>query len=117
MKGKLADKERLTHMIESIDRIKKFTNKMSFEEFLADEMAQFAIIKNFEIIGEAAYYTSKELKGKYPEIEWRKIEAFRHKLVHDYYEVNLEIVWKSKEDKIDNLKDQIIEILKAIEEE
>ena len=104
-------------MIESIDRIKKFTDKMNFEEFLDDEMAQFAIIKNFEIIGEAAYYTSKELKSKYPEIEWRKIKAFRHKLVHDYYEINLEIVWKTKEDKIDKLKDQIEEILKRIEEE
>lgn len=115
MSGSLADKERLTHMVEAIDRIQKFTNEMKYEEFVENEMAQFAVIKNFEIIGEAAYHTSKNTKENYPDIEWRKIEAFRHKLVHDYYEISLEIVWKSKESKIDQLKEGILEILEHFE--
>lgn len=104
--------ERLRHMVEAIDRINKFIGQMSYQEFLNDEMAQFAIIKNFEIIGEAAYYVAKETKKEHPEIEWRKIEAFRHKLVHDYYEIDLDIVWKSKENKINGLKEQLTQILK-----
>jgi uncharacterized protein with HEPN domain len=112
MSEKPDDKERLNHIIESIDRIKKFTDGMGYDEFAGNEMAQFAVIKNFEIIGEAAYHLTDELKGKHLEIEWEKIQAFRHILVHDYYRINLEIVWKSKENKIDNLRRTITEILK-----
>lgn len=54
MSGKPDDKERLNHIVESVDRIKKFTGGMDYDEFANNEMAQFAVIKNFEIIGEAA---------------------------------------------------------------
>lgn len=114
MSGKPDDKERLNHIVESVDRIKKFTGGMDYDEFANNEMAQFAVIKNFEIIGEAAYHLTDELKRKYPEIEWKKIQAFRHILAHDYYRINLEIVWKSKENKIDDLRRSITEILKAM---
>jgi len=110
--GKPDDKERLEHIIEAISRIKKFTRGLNLEEFKENEMAQFAVIKNFEIIGEAAYHVSSELKEVYPEIEWRKIAGFRHVLVHDYYKVNLSIVWNAKEERIDELKNQVNEILK-----
>lgn len=106
------DKQRLEHVIEAISRIKKFTEGLSLEEFKENEMAQFAVIKNFEIIGEAVYHISDELKDKYPEIEWRKIAGFRHVLVHDYYKVNLSIVWNAKEERIDELKKQVNKILK-----
>ena len=55
---------------------------------------------------------SKEIKELYPAMEWRRIEAFRHRLVHDYYEIDLEIVWKSKENKLDQLRIDIAAILK-----
>lgn len=111
MSGKPGDVERLHHILESIDRIKKFTAGMDYGEFAGNEMAQFAVIKNFEIIGEAAYHLNDELKEKYPEVEWKKIQAFRHILVHDYYRINLEIVWKSKEHKIDDLRKTLAGIL------
>lgn len=112
MRRKPDDSERLQHMIDAIDRIHEFSSNMSFDEFLSNEMAQFAIIKNFEIIGEAAYHTSQETKTRYPEIEWRKIEGLRHKLVHDYYEINLEIIWRTRDEKINQLKAQILDMLK-----
>lgn len=115
MSAKPDDKERLNHIIEAIDRIKRFTREMDYEEFSKDEVIQFAIIKNFEIIGEAAYHLTDEIKGENPEVDWRKIMAFRHILVHDYYKVNLEIVWKARENKIDELRNQIKEILEEKE--
>jgi uncharacterized protein with HEPN domain len=77
---------------------------MDFVAFQKNEMAQFAVIKNFEIIGEAAYHISKELKAKYLEIEWSKIEGMRHVLVHDYYRVNSELIWNTKEEKLGDLR-------------
>ena len=111
MSARPDDKERLNHIIEAIDRIKRFTREIDYEEFSKDEVIQFAIIKNFEIIGEAAYHLTDEIKGANPKVEWKKIMAFRHILVHDYYKINLEIVWKARENKIDGLRNQLIEIL------
>lgn len=115
MNEKPDDIERLAHIIEAIDRINKFTRKMNLEDFLGNEMAQYAVIKNFEIIGEAAYHLTDELKNKYPDIEWKKIQAFRHVLVHDYYMINLEVVWKSKENKLDKLKNDAVRIKEMLQ--
>ena len=114
MSEKPVNKERLAHIIEAIDRIFRFTDDMTFETFLENEMAQFAIIKNLEIIGEAAYQIDKALKDSYPAIEWRKIMAFRHILVHDYYKINMEIVWNAKQKKLMDLKIQVEAILGEI---
>lgn len=111
MSARPNDRERLNHIVEAIGRIKRFTDEMDFEAFSKDEVVQFAIIKNFEIIGEAAYHLTDELKEANLEVEWKKIMAFRHILVHDYYKINLEIVWKARQNKIDELRKQIEEIL------
>lgn len=114
MSEKPVNRERLEHIISAIDRIFRFTDEMTFETFMENEMAQFAIIKNFEIIGEAAYQIDKEIKETHPEIEWRKITAFRHILVHDYYKINMEIVWNAKQNKLEELKIQIEGILDEV---
>jgi len=114
MSEKPVNRERLEHIIAAIDRIFRFTDEMTFESFMKNEMAQFAIIKNFEIIGEAAYQIDKGIKETHPEIEWRKITAFRHILVHDYYKINMEIVWNAKQNKLEELKIQIEEILDEV---
>lgn len=112
MSEKPDEKERLNHIINAIDRINRFTENMNFDQFKEDEVMQFALIKNFEIIGEAAYHLTPNFRENHTEIEWRKIMVFRHILVHDYYKINLEIVWNAKENKINELKKQIEEILK-----
>ena len=74
MSAKPDDLERLRHMIDAIDRIEKFTSGMQFDDFEQNEMAQFAVIKNFEIIGEAAYHVSDAMKLSYPaSIVWRTL--------------------------------------------
>ena len=113
MKEKPTNKERLEHIIKAIDRIFRFTENMNYNHFATDEMAHYAVIKNFEIIGEAAYQLSKDFIEKHPYFEWRKITAFRHILVHDYYKVNLEIVWKAIENKLMDLKIGIEDILET----
>ena len=115
MKNKPSLSERLTHIIEAIDRIKRFTAKMDVNDFTANEMAQYAVIKNFEIIGEACYHLPNDFKDQYPHVEWRKITTFRHILVHDYYKINMEIVWNTIENRLDELKSQIRAILSELD--
>ncbi len=114
MNAKPTEKERLEHMVDAINRIFRFRNKMTYEEFTTNEMAQFAIIKNFEIIGEAAYQLPKELRKEYPSIEWRKVIAFRHILVHDYYKVNTKIVWNAIENKLPDMKLELEKMLEML---
>lgn len=112
MNEKPSKKDRLEHIIEAIDRIFRFVENMDYLQFSKNEMAQFAVIKNFEIIGEAAYQLPKEFRlANEEKIEWRKIIAFRHILVHDYYKINTEIVWNSIESKLVSLKEDIQELL------
>ena len=114
MSDKPSDQDRLEHMLEAIERIFRFAEGLSQEDFSKNEMAQFAIIKNFEIIGETAYNVSKELKRAYPDTEWRKIIAFRHILVHDYYKINPQIVWNAIEHKLDGLRVELEDMMKSI---
>lgn len=112
MKNK-EDVERLIHMKESIQKIERYTEDVSLDEFKQNEMLQDAIFKNLEIIGEAAYKISHDTKDLYSDIEWRKIEGLRHRLVHDYYKVDLEIVWQTKNKSLPLLIEKIVEIIDA----
>jgi len=113
MKEKPSKIDRLNHIVEAIDRILKFVKDMDYENFVKNEMAQFAVIKNFEIIGEAAYHLPKDYRITNEEnIEWRKIIAFRHILVHDYYKINTEIIWNAIQGKLVELKKEIKELIK-----
>jgi len=112
MKKKLSKEERLIHMLEAIDRIFRFIEGIDYEEFLKNEMAQYAVIKNFEIIGEAAYQLPKEYRETNKDkIEWRKIMGLRHVLVHDYYKINKEIVWNTIHEKLLELREAIIQLI------
>ncbi|NJK84450.1 MAG: DUF86 domain-containing protein [Saprospiraceae bacterium] len=83
-------------MIRGVNKIFLYTEGLGYEEFLENELVQDAVIKNFEVIGEAAYHITFELKEKYNQIEWFKIQGLRHFLVHDYYRISPEILWNTK---------------------
>jgi len=108
---KKQDKERLSHMLSAIMKIEKYTEDISFNGFEKNEMLQDAIFKNLEIIGDAAYKLSDETKETYNHIEWKKIEGLRHRLVHDYYKVDLTIVWNTKNKSLPELMENINNIL------
>jgi uncharacterized protein with HEPN domain len=94
-------------MLDAIDRILRFREELTYEAYANSEMAQFAIIKNFEIIGEAAYHLPKEKRDSNDHVEWRKVIAFRHILVHDYYRINIDTVWYAIENKLIDMKSEI----------
>ena len=79
-------------ILESCRKIRQFTEGMSFQEFERDVKTQDAVIRNFEIIGEAANRLPDEIRSLYQDTEWAKIVAFRNILIHQYFGVKLEAV-------------------------
>ena len=74
-------------------------------------MLRFAVIKNIEIVGEAAYLLTKEFKTNHPSIEWEDMIGMRHILVHGYYQIKDEIIWATIETELQPLKEKIISLL------
>ncbi|MDR1679638.1 MAG: DUF86 domain-containing protein [Prevotellaceae bacterium] len=112
MREQVRNKSRLEHILESIDNIFEFTKDMTFDEYVADKKGKFAVVKNLEIIGEAAYKLTKEFREKYPEIDWQAIIGMRHVLVHGYYQVEDSIAWEVIQKDMQPLKEQIQAIYK-----
>ncbi|OPY26313.1 MAG: hypothetical protein A4E28_02600 [Methanocella sp. PtaU1.Bin125] len=75
-----------------IDKIEKYSRRMSFDEFCANDMAVDAVIRNFEVIGEAVKKILEEVKGKYADVEWKEAAGFRDVLIHDYFSIDKNIV-------------------------
>ena len=93
MRDQLKDSDRLAHMIEAIDNLKAFMHDKSPENLEENKILYFAVVKNIEIVGEAAYKLSMEFKNNHPEIPWRLIEKMRHIMVHGYYKISLPILY------------------------
>jgi len=85
-------------------KILTYTTGRSYDDFTSDDKTIDAVVRNFEIIGEAANRIPEDFKSDHPEIEWRKIIAFRHRIIHEYFGINYEIVWKIKEENVPELK-------------
>ena len=107
------DRERMLDIQEAIGKIEKYANRGK-EEFLADELIQSLMLLNLQRIGEAARSMTLNTHQKYPEINWRDIIDFRNLLVHEYFRVDLKIVWKIIEQEIPTLKKQINSIIQSL---
>src|SRR6185312_16726633 len=87
----------LEDLLLSIEKITEYTSGLSFDNFLEDSKTSDAVIRNFEIIGEAANRLPDEMKEKFPEIDWYRIRGFRNRIVHDYMGIDYQMVWLIKE--------------------
>jgi len=114
MREKPRDKERLLHIIEAIDNICEFVENKTFGIYKTDKILRFAVIKNLEIIGEAAYLLTKEFKENNPTIEWSEMIGMRHILVHGYYQIKDEIIWATIETELSLLKEKITTLLQSL---
>ena len=101
----------LDDILLSIDKITEYTSDLSFDEFLNDSKTLDAVIRNFEIIGEAANRLPDEIKDEYPLVDWHRIRGFRNRIVHDYMGIDFQMVWLIKENFLPVLKGQIQSIL------
>jgi len=99
---------------DSINAINNYITSMTFDEFINDRKTYMAVIREFEIIGEAVKNIPDNIKTKYPDIQWRDIVDFRNLLIHQYFGVDLEIVWKTIHEDLPPLKNTIEDIEKNV---
>lgn len=114
MKELNRDLLRLEDIIQSISIIEGYVAKISFDQFIENEMMQSACIRHLEIIGEAASKLSETLKDKHVTIPWREIIAMRNIVVHEYFRVDLDEIWTTILHDLPTLKQQVVDILKDL---
>lgn len=100
----------LNHILDAIRAIEESAAKISREEFENLNDIRDACIRRLEIIGEAVKNISEEMKKKYPKVEWKRIAGARDRIIHSYFNVDLDVVWKIVKEDLPILKKQILEI-------
>jgi uncharacterized protein with HEPN domain len=101
----------LQDILEAIKKIEKYTGDMGFDDFVKQEIVVDAVVRNLEIIGEAAKNTPTSVRTKHKDIEWKKIAGLRDILIHEYFGVDLYILWDIVSRKMPDLKKKIASIL------
>lgn len=95
----------LSDILEALERIQEYTKNMTYKDFTQSNITIDAVVRNLEVIGEAARKLPSEIKSKSPEIDWRKIVALRNILTHEYFGVNTKIVWDVIQNKLNAIGD------------
>lgn len=105
----------LQDILDSIEDIKSFIGNMDFEEFSKDKRTINAVIRSMEIIGEATKNIPQSIRDKYPQVPWKKMAGMRDKMIHEYFGVDIEILWKTVKGDIPSIKPLIGEVLRKEE--
>jgi uncharacterized protein with HEPN domain len=104
-------------ILESMDKIQRYTKGLTYEGFVKDEMVVDAVIRNIEIIGEAARNIPEDVREKYPDVPWRRMIGLRNIAVHEYFGVDLSIVWEITTKNLPETRAMIAAILKSFDQE
>ena len=111
MREPIRDRGRLEHMLAAIDRVMEYMEGKSLDDLSEGSIAYYGIVKNIEIIGEAAYKLSQQFRETHTETPWAVIVKMRHVLVHDYYQISVREVWKVVQEDLGPLREQIAQLL------
>ncbi len=101
----------IEHIQDCVNKILLYTKGMTEKDFLQNDMVQDAVIRNFEIIGEATKQLSREFRKEYDYIPWKEIAGMRDILIHDYIGVDILAVWDTVKKYVPELKTNIVDIL------
>jgi len=104
----------LGHIVEAIERIHRYVEDMSEVDFLDDEKTQDAVVRNFEIIGEAAHNIElyhQAFSTAHPEVPWTVMYTMRNRISHGYFKVDFELVWKTIHEDLPDLHSQVRKLI------
>ena len=103
----------LTDIVEAADHIGEFIAEIDFSTFQKSELLRSAVVQKLAIIGEAAARVSDEVKTQHPQVPWPQIIAFRNILIHAYFGIDWDVVWRAARNRCPVLREQVASILAA----
>ena len=107
MREPLKDRERLEHIIAAIDRVLRYTKDVTYDELVANDMMYYAVVKNIEIMGEAANMLTQDFIASHPETQWKQVRGMRNYIVHEYFQIDDVVVWDAITNNLGELREQI----------
>lgn len=114
MSSRRRDPDYFSDILEAMQRIISYTGGLSYEQFMEDRRTQDAVVRNIEVIGEAAKRLSSSLKKQHLTIPWRDMAGMRDKVIHDYFGINYDIVWTVASEEIPKLLPGIAGVLEKL---
>jgi len=101
----------LRDILDAVEKVAKFTEGISFEQFAADDRTNFAVVRALEVIGEATKRIPPTIREQYPHIPWSEMARMRDKLIHDYFGVDLQVVWRTVQEDLPPLQVQVAQVI------
>ena len=103
-------------ILDAINSIEEYTKGLTYESFVSDKKTVDAVIRNFEIIGEATKHVPLFVRREYPQVPWRDMAGMRDKLIHGYFGVQLDVVWKTIRERLPEVLPLVVEALARMKE-
>lgn len=104
----------LQDIIDSIEKIESYTKDINFDRFINDPKTIDAVVRNFFIIGEAIRFIPEKIRDQHPEIPWDEILGMRNKVVHEYFGIDTDILWKTIKEDFPQFKKDIVSLKEEI---
>jgi len=102
---------RIEDILEAIHKIQRYVSGLSFDDFCADDKVVDAVVRNLEVIGEAARHIPPAIESRYPDLPWVEMRGMRNILVHEYFGVNLPILWHTIQQNLPPIIEKLDKIL------